>query len=338
MDHWPYWTEGRSETLVDMATQVGMASCECDVVLADGGTVHVRPISPEDAARLVLFHSQLSPESIYRRFFGAHPHLRPEEVERFTNVDGHDRMALVATLGDEIVGVGRFDRSRGRSAEAEVAFVVSDAHQGRGIATLLLEHLAAYAVTQGVTAFVAETLLVNQPMQEVFRRAGFVEHSHFDQGVVEVRMDLAPDEHFQAAVEDRARQATVNSIDRLLRPRSVAVIGAGRDRGTIGHEVFHNLVTGGFTGPVYPVHPSAATVEGVQAYPTIEAVPGEVDLAVVVVPRAVVADAIEMCGAKGVRSVVVISAGFAEIGEDGRSAQDRLVQRAPRGGDATGGP
>ena len=302
-----------------------------------------------DRARSSHFHrrtrhfwSSFTPDSplipSILRFFSAHAHLRPEEVKRFTEVDGHERMALVATLGDEIVGVGRFDRTRERPAEAEVAFVVSDAHQGRGIGTLLLEHLAAYAVTQGVTAFLAETLPVNQPMQEVFRRAGFVEHSHFDQGVVEIRMDLVPDEHFQAAVEDRARQATVNSIDRLLRPRSVAVIGAGRERGTIGHEIFHNLVTGGFTGPVYPIHPTAATVEGVKAYPTIEAVPGEVDLAVVVVPRGVVADAVEMCGAKGVRSVVVISAGFAEIGEDGGSAQDQLVHRARGAGMRLVGP
>jgi RimJ/RimL family protein N-acetyltransferase len=138
----------------------------------------------------------LSGETIYFRFFGIHSHLSADEVKRFTRVDGHDRMALVATLGDEIVGVGRYDRSPARPDEAEVAFVVDDDHQGRGIATFLLGHLAVYALSKGVTVFVAQTMPANQPMQEVFKHAGFGVRSRFDHGVVEVRMDLACDRRF----------------------------------------------------------------------------------------------------------------------------------------------
>jgi RimJ/RimL family protein N-acetyltransferase len=162
----------------------------CDAVLAGGATVHVRPIYGNDARRLVAFHSRLSPESIYMRFFGPHPNLASSEVDRFTQVDGHDRMALVATVDDEIVGVARYDRLQPKSAEAEVAFVVDDAHQGRGLGSLLLEQLAAYARNQGIEVFRAETLPHNRPMLEVFRRAGFVEYAHLAAGVVDVRMEI----------------------------------------------------------------------------------------------------------------------------------------------------
>jgi GNAT superfamily N-acetyltransferase len=163
---------------------------ECDVVLADGGTVHLRPIRPDDGPRLEAFHSQLSPESIYLRFFSCHPRLSASEVERFTHVDGTDRMALVGTLHDEIVGVARYERLRSCTTEAEVAFVVRDSHQGRGLGTLLLEHLAAYGRDRGIQTFVAETLPQNRPMQEVFRNAGFAEEARWHEGVIEFRMDI----------------------------------------------------------------------------------------------------------------------------------------------------
>ena len=108
-----------------------------------------------------------------------------------------------------------------------------------------------------------------------------------------------------------------DGIEALLRPRSVAVIGASRQRGTIGAEIFHNLITRGFEGVVYPVNSKAPVVQSVQAYPSIDAVPGPVDLAVVVVPAAAVPAVIDECGRAGVRSAIVISAGFKETGEEG---------------------
>jgi len=161
------------------------AHWECDVVLVDGGTVHVRPITPEDADALVAFHSRLSDETVYFRFFSPMPALSQKQVERFTNVDHDRRVALVAELADRLVGIARYERLPGTDS-AEVAFVVADAHQGRGIGTALLEHLASAARERGITRFVAETLTENAPMLDVFRSAGFDEHARFDGGVAHV--------------------------------------------------------------------------------------------------------------------------------------------------------
>jgi acetyl coenzyme A synthetase (ADP forming)-like protein len=321
-----------------VAAYVDPGWCVCDAVLADGGTVHIRPITPEDGADLVSFHAGLSQETVYFRFFGAHPKLSDGEVERFTNVDHDKRMALVATLRGRIIGVARYDRTEEGAQDAEVAFVVADEHQGRGIATLLLEHLAAFARTRGITRFRADTLPQNQPMQEVFRRAGFAEKAHFDQGVVNVWLDIEPNESTLEAIESRWRNAAARSVERLLCPRSVAVIGASRTRGTIGHELLRNVLSSGFTGPVYPVHPSARSVASVRAYPSVLAIPDEVDLAVVVVSSSQVPDVIDDCVAKGVKGVVVISAGFAEVGSDGEIAQREMVAKARGAGMRVIGP
>ena len=330
---------GKEESETEVVTiGLNLMTCECDTVLADGGTIHLRPIHPDDGPGLEAFHSRLSPESIYLRFFGSHPRLSSSEVQRFTHVDGTDRMALVATLHQEIVGVARYDRLQSCPTEAEVAFVVSDAHQGRGLGTLLLEHLAGCAHDQGIATFVAETLPQNSPMREVFRNAGFAETARWHDGVVEFRMDIRPSADLAEAVEARDRSATVHSIGALLRPRSVAVIGAGRGRGTIGHEIFHNLIAGDFAGPAYPIHPSATSVAGVKAYPSVVDVPGPVDLAVIAVPGDRVAGVVEECATKGVKGAVVISAGYAESGADGRSGQHDLVCRARGAGIRLIGP
>jgi succinyl-CoA synthetase alpha subunit/GNAT superfamily N-acetyltransferase len=312
--------------------------CVSDAVLADGGTVHIRPITPEDGPELVTFHAGLSKETIYLRFFGVHPRLSADEVERFTNVDHEKRMALVATLRGQIIGVARYDRREAGAEEAEVAFVVADEHHGRGIGTLLLEHLAAFARTRGIKKFWADTLPQNQPMQEVFRRAGFVEKAQFAQGVVNVWLDIEPTEATLDAIESRWRNAAARSIERLLCPRSVAVIGASHTAGTIGHELLRNLLSSGFAGPVYPVHPSARSVASVRAYPTVQAIPDDVDLAVVVVASGQVLDVIDDCAAKGVHGVVVISAGFAEVGPDGGHVQRELVAKARGAGMRVIGP
>jgi acetyl coenzyme A synthetase (ADP forming)-like protein len=300
---------------------------ESDVVLADGSTAYLRPIRPEDAPALVALHSRLSDATIYNRFFGLHPELSRAEVERFTNVDYVDRMALVALIDDQLVAVARFDRLPTDDA-AEVAFVVADAHQSRGLGTLMLEHLAATARERGITRFVADTLASNNAMLRVFREAGYEQERHFDHDVVRVAFPIAPTEASAAAIDDREHRAAVRSIERLLRPRSIAVIGAGRRTGTIGHELLRNLLKGGFSGPTYAVNPSAKRIADVQAYPSVIDVPHEVDLAVIAVPAPEVPEVIEECGAKKVRGVVVITAGFAETGPEGLAAERDLVRRA----------
>jgi acetyl coenzyme A synthetase (ADP forming)-like protein len=308
------------------APGVAPAHWEGDVVLADGGSVHVRPLGPDDADRLVAFHAGLADETVYLRFFSCKPTLSPEEVERFAYVEHHDRVALVAELGDRLVGVARYDRAPGTDS-AEVAFVVSDEQQGRGIGTALFEHLAAAARERGITRFVAETLADNGHMLGVFRAAGFAERTRLEGGVVHVELLIEPTDRARAAVEAREHRAEAASVARLLTPTSVAVVGASRNPDTVGHQVLRNLLAGGFAGPVYPVNPGAEHVASVKAYPTVLDVPGPVDLAVVAVPAAAVIEVVEQCAAKGVAAVVVLSSGFGEVGDVGAQAELRDLAR-----------
>jgi acetyl coenzyme A synthetase (ADP forming)-like protein len=310
---------------------------ESDVLLADGRVAEVRPIRPSDLAALQVLHEQLSRDASYFRFFGARREVPRSELERWVNVDYSDRLALVAFVDDELVAIASYDRVPA-SGGAEVAFTVRDDQQGRGIGTVLLEHLASAARAAGIVTFVADTLAENRRMLNVFRQAGFAEHAEFDSSVVRVTMDLEAGESYLDKVEDRDAKAAVASIERLLCPSSIAVIGASRKPGTIGRELLANLVTGAFKGSLYPVNPAGGEIDGLPAYRSIAEVPGLVDLAVIAVPAAQVADVIEACGVKGVGGLVVISAGFAETGGSGREAERELVTIARRHGMRLVGP
>lgn len=305
-----------------------LARWEADVVLADGGTVHVRPIRSDDGPRVAALHERLSNESRYLRFFSPMPHLAPRLLDRFVNVDYVDRFALVAQLGDEVIAVARYDALDEDRSQGEVAFTVDDAHQGRGVASLLLEHLGAVAQDRGLTRFVADTLPNNSRMLAVFRSAGFADDRHFADGVVRVTFPIQPTPASLGIVHERERHAAAASVGRLLHPRSVAVIGAGRRPNTIGHEVFRNILRSGFTGPTYPVNLHATSVASVRAVPDIGSIDGPVDLAVIVVPAAEVPGVVAQCGAKGVSSLVVMSSGFADAGPEGAAAQRSLVEDA----------
>ncbi|WP_052422318.1 bifunctional GNAT family N-acetyltransferase/acetate--CoA ligase family protein [Nonomuraea candida] len=300
------------------------AHWEADVVLADGGTAHVRPIRPADADRLRSFYSRLSDESIYFRFFGPRPRLSDKEVERFTNVDYVSRVALIATIGAEMVAVIRYDRTG--PGEAEVAFLVEDAHQGRGVASVLLEHLAATARERGIERFVADVLPANMRMTKLLREAGYTAQSQFEDGVVRMTLDLTPTDTSAEVTAAREHRAESRSIARLLTPGSVAVIGASREPGGVGQTVLRNLLAADFTGPVYPVHREVRAVAGVRAYPSVGAIDGEVDLAVVAVPAEGVLDVVKECAEKGVHGLIVVSSGFGETGAQGRARQDELAR------------
>ncbi len=296
-------------------------------MLSDGGTVHVRPVRPSDAHAFVAFHSRQSPESIYFRFFSPKPRLSDKEVERFTTIDFHDRVALVALLGDEIVAVARFDRWPQKD-EAEVAFIVDDDHHGRGMATVLLEHLAAVARELGIKRFTAEVLPDNRPMLGVFRAAGFEITTKFTSGIIDVVFDLDPTLRFIESVEHREQRAESRSIARLMRPRSVAVIGASDSQGSVGRAVFRNLLAGGFDGPVYPVNPTTPHVASVPSFAAVTDIPDDVHLAVVAVAASEVAAVLGQCATKGVRGVVVIATGFSDAGTQGAVAERDLVDFA----------
>jgi acetyl coenzyme A synthetase (ADP forming)-like protein len=309
---------------------------ESDVVLTDGGTVRVRPVRASDEPAVLALYERLSDESVYLRFFSPVPRPTAVQLEQLTTVDYHDRMVMVAELGDEILAIARYDRSA--PGAADVAFAVADDQQGRGIATLLLEHLAVVARENGIHAFGADTLAGNTKMLGVFAAAGWVSERHFDHGTIRVSFNIDATAASIHAVEGRERQAEMASIARLLAPRSIAVIGASRHPGTIGHELFRNLLSFGFEGPVYPVNPLTSSVAGVRAYPTMLDVPDSVDLAVVVVPAAVVPEVVLDCAAKQVHGIVIISAGFAEAGSDGKATEREVVAVARRNGMRVIGP
>jgi acetyl coenzyme A synthetase (ADP forming)-like protein len=309
---------------------------ESDVVLADGGTVHVRPIRADDGDQLLGLYSRLSDESIYLRFFSPVPPPTERQLEQLTDVDYDERFALVAELGGEMVAVARY--IRGDDATAEVAFTVQDDQHGRGLATVLLEHLAAVAREHGIRRFVAWTMASNSKMLGVFAAAGFDVHRTFDAGTIEVSFDIEPTPTSVDAQHAREHSAEARSMVRLLAPGSIAVIGASRRAGTIGNGLFRNLLDGDFQGPVYPVNPTAGSVAGVRAYPKVTDVPDHVDLAIVCVPAEHVRTVAEDCVRKGVGGLVVISAGFAEIDAAHGATEHQLVELARGNGMRMIGP
>ncbi|MCC5950741.1 MAG: GNAT family N-acetyltransferase [Acidimicrobiia bacterium] len=286
------------------------ARWEADVVLADGGTVHIRPIRPDDGEAIVAFHERQSPDSIYFRYFTAMPKLTPRMLDNLLAVDHLDRLGLGAELGDGLIGMATYDTRPDRSS-AEVAFMVDEEHQGRGLATVLLEYLVVAAREAGLGELTAMVLPSNRRMLSVFARAGFEQRRTFQDGVVEVMFDIGATEAATALVEERERRAAAGSVARLVEPRSIAVVGAGREPGGLGHELFRNLLAGGFEGPVYPVNPHGGHVGGVRAWPSVVDVPDDVDVAVLAVPAASTVDVIEQCARKRVRGLIVTSAGYA---------------------------
>jgi acyl-CoA synthetase (NDP forming)/RimJ/RimL family protein N-acetyltransferase len=312
------------------------AHWEADVVLSDGATAHLRPIRPDDADRLVEFYARVSDESKYYRFFAPYPTLSDRDIELFTRVDHTDRVALILLSGEDMIAVGRYDRIDDK--QAEVAFLVEDAHQGRGVGSVLLEHLAQAARENGLLRFVAEVLPQNRRMIGVFADAGYTVDNTFDDGIVQVTFEIRPTDHSLEVMAAREHRAEARSIQRLLNPGSVAVVGASRTRDTVGQTLVRNLVMSGFTGPVYPVNPDAPAIAGVPAYPSLGEIPGPVDLAVVAVPAEAVRSVVLDCAAKGVKGLVVVSAGFAEAGEAGRRLQSELVRLARAHGMRVVGP
>lgn len=309
---------------------------EADVVLRDGATAHLRPIRPQDADAVQRFHLAQSPESIYLRFFAPVPRLSERDLQRFTVVDHSDRVALVITIGDEIVGIGRYDRIDDGSAE--IAFNIADSHQGRGIGSVLLEHLTAAARENDLHRFVAEVLPQNRKMLSVFSDAGYEVQQHYDDGVISLGFDIDPTERSRAVIESREHRAESRSMLSLLRPGSVVLIGASRRPGAVGRQLLRVLHLSGYTGALHIVHPEVAHVHGVPTHRRVADVPGPVDLAVIAVPAAAVLDVVDECARAGVRGVLVLASGFGESGPEGRARQAELLRRTRAGGMRLVGP
>ncbi|WP_084701184.1 bifunctional GNAT family N-acetyltransferase/acetate--CoA ligase family protein [Cryptosporangium arvum] len=310
---------------------------QADVVLSDGGTVHIRPIRPDDADAIVALHSRFSDRTRYLRYFSPYPRIPARDLKRFTEVDHAGREALVAVLGNDLIAVGRYEQLSDPDT-AEVAFVVEDAHQGRGIASVMLEHLAEAAREEGITRFVAEILPQNGAMIRVFTDAGYDVDRSFADGVVHLTFDTRETPQVLEVLHDRERRTEARSIRRLMNPSAVAVVGVSRTPDGMGRAVFENIRAAGFAGALHPVNPSATEIDGVPAHASVRDIPGQVDLAVIAVPAERVLAVVEDCAAKQVAGLVILTSGFAETGEEGAHAQARLVEMARINGMRVIGP
>ena len=298
-----------------------------DVLASDGSVVRIRPLREDDEPALVEMNRRVSDRSIYLRFFGISRSIAAEHTHHLATVDdGH--VALVAEYGDRLVGVASYELLR--PGEAEMAFLVEDSVHGRGIGTLLLEQLAAIARESGVQRLRADTLAENAGMLRVFADSGFGQVRKFESGVVELVLETAYLPSTLERMADRERAAEDRSLHPMFCPRAVAVIGAGRTPGGVGHEVLRNIVKGNFTGAVYAVNPHTDRVADLPSYASVVDVPGVVDLAVVAVPAGKVAQVLTECGLKGVAGAVVLTAGFAELGAAGRELQQEVREIARR--------
>ena len=272
---------------------------EADVVLRDGSVAHLRPITPSDVDAVHRFHAGQSAESIYMRFFAPLRQLSDRDVTRFTNVDYHDRVALVATVRGEIIGIGRYDRITPTSAE--VAFNIADSYQGRGIGSVLLEHLAVIAWESGVEEFTAEVLPQNRKMISVFSDAGYEVSRRFEDGVVSLTFQIQPTERSEAVRLSREHRAESVSMHSVLFPDSIAVVGASRRPESIGHHILANILAADFNGAVHAVNREAMEVLGLPAHARVSEIPDEVDLAVVAVPAEEVLDVVATAPRRGSR-------------------------------------
>jgi acetyl coenzyme A synthetase (ADP forming)-like protein len=309
----------------------------CDIVLRNGSTLRVRPVRPADAPELLAFHHGLSPQSQYFRFL-AFANVTLDAAVRLSNVDGRDDVGLVAETAGAICAVAHYLRNRRTPDRAEVAFAVADLFQGQGVGTKLLERLAAIAREQDVRVFDAMLLSDNRRMLDVLLHSGFEITELLDRGVTRVSLRLDASPGYDARCAARNVEAASASMRIFFEPASVAVIGASRRREQIGGALFHNLRTAGFKGRLVPVNVGTAEVDGVPAFPSILRVPEPIDLAVVAVPADGVDRVVDECLAKGVRGIVIISAGFGETGEAGRAREHALVDKARAAGVRLIGP
>ncbi|ADG74591.1 GCN5-related N-acetyltransferase [Cellulomonas flavigena DSM 20109] len=329
------------------------AGWEADVVLTDGSTTRLRPIRPDDADALQAFHVGQSERSTYLRFFATLERLPERDLERLVNVDHVARVALVAVSGspgsgepERILGVARYDAYGAETAE--VAFNIADAHQGKGLASVLLEHLAAAARERGIRRFVAEVLPQNGRMLAVFKEAGYAVRQRTEDGVVQVEFDIDPTDRSLAVAADREHRAEARSMRALLTARSVVVVGPGddADEGLAARQAARVVAglapqarAGRLTVHGVGVSPDLGTdADGVQHHERLDDVPGPVELAVVAQSATRVLDTTRRLGALGVRGLVLVSGGFAEAGPEGLARQRLLLGVAHGAGMRVVGP
>lgn len=310
------------------------------ILLKNGSPAYLRRVKPDDGERVRDLLKRCSVTARLFRFFHGVDFDSPEVVARLIDPGTRSEgLSLIVEAGSDERPVAVASYSSEPDADtAEVAFLVEDAYQGRGIGTLLLERLAMAAEDAGIAVLEAFVMEQNHQMLSVFTDSGFeIERRPDDDGWY-IRLDLTPTRAGVEKMEERDRMATQASIFPFFHPRSVAVIGASRKPESIGNRVLQNIIRSSYEGPVFPVNPNAQFVASIPAYPSVKDIPYDVDLAVVSVPQPYVLDVIDDCAEKGVRALVVLTAGFAETGPEGQALQKRLVRKVRGAGMRMIGP
>ena len=308
-----------------MSSAAEPTTWESAIVLGNGDTAIIRPLVPGDRDTLASFHRAQSSDSIYKRFFSPKPELTARDLDHFTEIDMVDRVALVVESRGEFVAWSSYERWPGRN-EAEAAFMVADEHQGEGIATLMLEHLAAIARSNGIERFTAEVLADNRAMLAVFAKAGWPLQRRFESGVVDLDWELATTDEFLDSVERREQRGDSRAVARILLPRAVAVIGASNRPGSVGAALWHH-VSSSVTVPKYAVNPTHQGGDPYEWYATVDDLPDDVSLAIIAVPAHQLDEIVDACIRKRMRGAVIVTA------VDGTDIDvDAMVVRARRNG------
>ena len=295
-----------------------------DVLLADGSIAVIRPLRPEDALALHELHERVSDEAIRLRFFSVARHAAHAYVDHV--LDDPETLALVADRHGRLVGFATAEPMT--PTRSEVSFLVADDMRGHGVATLLLEHLAARALTLGITELEADVLTENHGMLTVFSGAGYTDTRSFDIGTVVLTLGTSATQESTERSDSREFLAEARSLQPMLRPSSLAVVGARSDGTGIGATVLRSIVEAGFTGRVMAIHPRAHELAGVPTYPSLLDVPAELDMVVICVPAGLVLDVFRDAVTAGVRAAVIVSSGFGELGEEGARIQHDLATLA----------
>jgi len=313
------------------------AHFESDVVLRNGRTLRIRPVRPTDRDSLLALFRGLSPDSLHSRFFDVRT---PDAALRDSpaDVDYDADFGVVGELGTDIIGIAHFFRIKRNPKVAEVAFTIADSAQGCGVGTHLLTKLAQVARTKNIDTFIAEVLPTNRKMLDVFLLSGFAVRSKSAEGTVHVAFPIESTSESETKSAERSQKAAYASMRSIFHPQSIAVVGASRRRGNLGAEILHNLSATGFKGELYAINPLAKEIEGVKSFPSVNEIPGQVDLAVIAVPAPDVEAVIDDCIKKKVAALVVITAGFAETGEKGRAIEQRLLEKVRNAGMRMVGP
>jgi acetyl coenzyme A synthetase (ADP forming)-like protein len=300
---------------------------ETDVLLKDGSSILLRPIKVDDARSWLGFIGRLSPDNKYLRFLHTSKEMNMDDAVRFCTVDYHDRFTFVAEAlrepNRDIMGTGQYYRLPGHHS-AEVALAIEDSYQGRGLGTSILKQLADVARENGIDIFEADVLAENEQMMNVFKDYGFHVTSELQTGVYHVTFPIAKTPVVVEKETERERTSTLASLRWLLKPQYIALIGASRHPGTIGYLLLQCLTESGFSGKIYPVNPNTDSLMSLKTYPSVLAIPSDIDTAVIAVPAKIVAKVADECGHKGVHTLVVISDGFKEVGPEGVSREKEL--------------